>query len=61
MAYPMMFLVRDIKNNTLFVSENKEEAIKWGKRLDKARKAIEAKADPLCLIQSQFIGYLDKL
>jgi hypothetical protein len=62
MAYPVMYLVRDTQGETLFKSNDKEEAIKWAKRLDKMRTAVAGtQVNPLCLVQSQFIGWIDEL
>lgn len=55
MAYPVMYLVRDLMDNTLFRSNDLNQAKSWARNAIKRRSKHANKHNPLCIVKSQLI------
>jgi hypothetical protein len=60
-GYPVMYLVRDTHGNTLYTSRSRKGALAWGRSLNSKRSKSARERNPLSLVQSQFIGWIDEL
>lgn len=57
--YPVMYLVRDLRNNTLFTSKSEELSRNWAKRYNENRPKAAKRDNPLSIVKSQLLYFID--